>query len=81
VPGDVAPADVEVFTTGARIEPGRRLRISVQAFDVPHLLMTAPDIVGAIGVLRIHNSAAYPSELTLPAVAPRRSPPPAARPR
>jgi putative CocE/NonD family hydrolase len=70
-PGDVEPVDVEVFPTGARIEPGHRLRISVQAFDVPHLLMTVPAIVGAVGVLRIHNSAAYPSELTLPAARPR----------
>jgi putative CocE/NonD family hydrolase len=71
-PGQVAPVDVEVFPTGARIEPGHRLRISVQAFDVPHLLMTAPNLVDNLAVLRIHNSAAYPSELTLPVVTSRR---------
>ncbi len=35
--GAVEPVDVEVFPTGASIEPGHRLRIAVQAFDVPHL--------------------------------------------
>jgi putative CocE/NonD family hydrolase len=68
--GAVEPVDVEIFPTGASIEPGHRLRIAVQAFDVPHLLPTLTDLLGTLTVIRIHDSAAYPSSLTLPAVAP-----------
>ena len=39
--GAVEPVDVEVFPTGASIEPGHQLRIAVQAFDVPHLAADA----------------------------------------
>ena len=67
-PGEVAPVDVEVFPTAARVAPGHKLRIAIQAFDVPHLAPTAPDVPGTLTVLTIHSSAAYPSELTLPAV-------------
>ncbi len=66
--GAVEPVDVEVFPTGASIEPGHRLRLAVQAFDVPHLTPTLPQLPGALTVITIHNSAAYPSTLTLPAV-------------
>ena len=68
----VAPVDVEIFPTGARIRPGHRLRIAVQAFDVPHLLPVLPDLLGSLTVLTIHNSAKYPSRLTVPAVVRRR---------
>ena len=44
--GAVEPVDVEVFPTGASIEPGHRLRIAVQAFDVPHLTPTLPQLPG-----------------------------------
>ena len=44
--GAVEPVDVEVFPTGASIEPGHQLRIAVQAFDVPHLLPTMPQLAG-----------------------------------
>ncbi|QIX25351.1 CocE/NonD family hydrolase [Nocardioides sp. JQ2195] len=67
--GEVAPVDVEVFPTGAQIRKGHRLRLAVQAFDVPHLLPTLPDVLGTLTVIRIHNSARYPSELTLPTLA------------
>jgi hypothetical protein len=67
-PGRVAPVDVEVFPTAARIAPGHRLRIAVQAFDVPHLLPTVPDLPGALTVMTIHASKRYPSELTIPGV-------------
>jgi uncharacterized protein len=67
-PGQVAPVDVEVFPTAARILPGHKLRISVQTFDVPHLLPTLADLLGSLGVVTIHNSAKYPSVLTLPTV-------------
>ena len=66
--GAVEPVDVEVFPTGASIEPGHRLRIAVQAFDVPHLTPTLPQLSGSLTSITIHNSAKYPSVLTLPAV-------------
>jgi putative CocE/NonD family hydrolase len=64
--GRVAPVDVEVFPTAARIARGHRLRIAIQAFDVPHLLPSAPDLPGALTVLTIHSGGRYPSELTIP---------------
>jgi uncharacterized protein len=64
--GRVAPVDVEVFPTAAKIRPGHRLRIAVQAFDVPHLAPSAPDLPGTLSVITIHASKAYPSELTVP---------------
>jgi putative CocE/NonD family hydrolase len=67
-PGQVVPVDVEVFPTGAEIRPGHRLRIAVQAFDVPHLLPSLPDSLGTLTVLRLHQSAADPAEVTLPVV-------------
>ncbi|MDF1605271.1 CocE/NonD family hydrolase [Nocardioides sp. YIM 152315] len=66
--GEVAPVDVEVFPTAARLEPGHRLRIAVQAFDVPHLLPSVPDLPRHLAGLTIHNSEQYPSVLTIPAV-------------
>jgi len=64
--GAVAPVDVEVFPTGAAIRPGHRLRISVQAFDVPHLLPPVPDVPSALVPLTIHTSPQRPSVVTLP---------------
>ncbi|WP_051551382.1 CocE/NonD family hydrolase [Nocardioides sp. URHA0020] len=66
--GQVAPVDVEVFPTSAQIGKGHRLRIAVQAYDVPHLLPTVPDLPGTLTGLTIHSSAAYPSVLTIPAL-------------
>jgi uncharacterized protein len=63
--GAVVPVDVEVFPTGAAIAPGHRLRLSVQAFDVPHLLPPLPAIA-QIAPLTLHGSEAYPSVLTIP---------------
>ncbi len=57
--------DVEVFPTGAALEPGHRLRLSVQAFDVPHLLPPVPDLA-QLAPVTIHASTAYPSVLTVP---------------
>jgi putative CocE/NonD family hydrolase len=63
--GAVVPVDVEVFPTGAAILPGHRLRVSIQAFDVPHLL---PPLTGLAQIvpLTIHASDAHPSVLTVP---------------
>jgi putative CocE/NonD family hydrolase len=69
-PGQVAPVDVEIFPTGADILPGHRLRIAIQAFDVPHLLPTLTQLLGVLSVITIHNSAAYPSRITIPMVSP-----------
>lgn len=64
--GKVAPVDVEIFPTGAAIKPGHRLRVSIQAFDVPHLLSPVPDLPGQLAPLTIHASKRYPSAVTLP---------------
>lgn len=64
--GRVAPIDVEIFPTGAGIKPGHRLRISIQAFDVPHLLAPLPDLPGQLVPMTIHASNRYPSVLTIP---------------
>lgn len=64
--GEVAPVDVEVFPTAATIQPGHKLRLAVQAFDIPHLLPTLTEAPGTLTVMKIHSSAQYPSELTLP---------------
>jgi putative CocE/NonD family hydrolase len=65
-PGQVVPVDVEVFPTGANIQAGHRLELSVQSFDVPHLLPTLPDALGTLSAIHIHSSTAYPSSLDLP---------------
>ncbi len=67
-PGQIAPVDVEIFPTGAKILPGHRLRIAVQAFDVPHLGPILPDLASTLTALTIHNSSAYRSEVTIPVV-------------
>ncbi len=64
-PGAVVPVDVEVFPTGAAIKPGHRLRLSIQAFDVPHLLPPLPQ-AAQIAPLTVHASDVYPSVLTIP---------------
>jgi putative CocE/NonD family hydrolase len=65
---EVAPIDVEVFPTAATIRPGHKLRLAVQAFDVPHLLPSALLAPRMLTVMKVHTSARYPSELTLPTV-------------
>jgi uncharacterized protein len=64
--GEVAPIDVEVFPTAATIQPGHKLRLAVQAFDVPHLLPSARTALRHLTVMKVHASEQYPSELTLP---------------
>lgn len=66
--GEVAPIDVEIFPTRAKILPGHKLRVAVQAFDVPHLLPTLPNLLGVLTVLKVHSSAQYPSTINFPSV-------------
>jgi len=66
-PGKVMRVDVEVFPTGAALERGHRLRITVQAFDTPHLAPTGTELANsADGIITIHHSARYPSRLVVP---------------
>jgi putative CocE/NonD family hydrolase len=65
-----APVDVEVFPTGAAIQPGHRLRLAIQAFDVPHLAPNLTLLAGSLSALTIHTGPATPSVLTVPAVVP-----------
>lgn len=64
--GQVAPVDVEVFPTGAVIQPGHKLRIAVQAFDVPHLLSPLTSLLGQLVPVTVHTGPSYPSSVTLP---------------
>jgi len=66
--GQVAPVDVEIFPTAARILPGHRLRISVQAFDVPHLAPNGTQVLGTAGIITVRTGPSHPSAVTLPAL-------------
>ncbi|MEV4999998.1 CocE/NonD family hydrolase [Nocardioides sp. LML1-1-1.1] len=63
--GQVAPVDVEVFPTGAVIKPGHRLRVAVQAFDVPHLLSPLTDLLGQLVPVTVRTGPSYPSAITV----------------
>jgi putative CocE/NonD family hydrolase len=67
-PGEIAPVDVEVFPTGAVIRKGDRLRISVGAFDVPHLAPHLGVLTSAASVITLHTSPSSPSRIVLPTV-------------
>jgi predicted acyl esterase len=59
--------DVEVFPTGAVLRKGHRLRVTVQAYDTPHLTATVPQTVdGAGGVITVHHTPWLRSRLVLP---------------
>jgi predicted acyl esterase len=58
--------DVEVFATAARILPGHRLRIAIQAFDVPHLLPNGSLALGTASIITLHAGPKYPSSVTFP---------------
>ena len=62
--GTVAPVDVEVFPTRARIAKGHRLRVSVQGFDVPHLLPTVGSLLPSLVPMTVHTGPQYPSALS-----------------
>ncbi|MDN5745596.1 MAG: CocE/NonD family hydrolase [Nocardioidaceae bacterium] len=64
--GQIAPVDVEVFPSGAVVKKGHKLRISVQAFDVPHLLSPLSDLLGHLVPMKVYTGSKHPSSLTLP---------------
>jgi putative CocE/NonD family hydrolase len=66
--GKPAPVDVEIFPTGARILKGHRLRLAVQAFDVPHLLPNLQLAAGSASILTLKTGPDTPSRVTLPAL-------------
>ncbi|WP_205472713.1 CocE/NonD family hydrolase [Nocardioides sp. SYSU D00038] len=70
--GEIAPVDVEIFPTAAKIKRGHRLRVSIQAFDVPHLLPNLALAAGMLSVLTVHTGPKHPSELTVPGSLTRR---------
>ncbi|WP_192909597.1 CocE/NonD family hydrolase [Gandjariella thermophila] len=66
-PGQAAEVWVELFPTGADVQPGHRLRVTFQSFDTPHLAPTLPQLAGTIGgVISIYHDAARPSQIVLP---------------
>lgn len=60
----VEPVDVEVFTTRARVAKGHKLRVSVQALDIPHLLPILSDLPGSLVPLTIHTGPSTPSAIS-----------------
>lgn len=64
--GQVAPVDVEIFPTAAAIQPGHKLRIAIQSFDIPHLFSPIPNLPNTLGVMSIYAGSANPSWITLP---------------
>ena len=66
----IAPIDVEVFPTGASIETGHRLRLAIQAFDVPHLAPNLSLLLGSLSAITVYSGGLTPSSLTVPAVTP-----------
>jgi putative CocE/NonD family hydrolase len=64
--GEIAPVDVEIFPTAAVIEPGHRLRLTVQGYDVPHLLGTLPDLPAQALPITLYTGPDHPSSVTLP---------------
>jgi putative CocE/NonD family hydrolase len=64
--GTAVPVDVEVFPTGATLAAGHVLRLSVEAFDTPHLAAPAPQYAnGGGGVMSLVHDVTHPSYLTL----------------
>jgi putative CocE/NonD family hydrolase len=66
--GSTEDLDIEIFNTDAVLRAGNRLRLTVTAADVPHLLPAAPAAAGGIGaIVTVRTSAAHPSYLVAPA--------------
>lgn len=65
-PGTIAPVDVEIFPTGAAIQPGHRLRLTVQGYDVPHLSPTLQDGLKTLAPIQIYAGGRHLSSVTIP---------------
>ncbi|MBO0877496.1 MAG: CocE/NonD family hydrolase [Pseudonocardia sp.] len=65
-PGTVAPVDVEIFPTGAAIQPGHRLRLAIEGLDVPHLAPQLDDGLKTLGPMAIYTGSDHPSSMTIP---------------
>ena len=59
------PVDVEIFPTGMVVKKGARLRISIAAFDTPHLLAPITDLPLQLAPMTIRTGKKYPSALTV----------------
>jgi predicted acyl esterase len=58
---------VEIRASAARLEPGHRLRLSVQPSDAVRFLPTAPKTAAMAGsALTLHHDRQYPSYVVLP---------------
>lgn len=64
--GEVRPVDVEVFPTGAIIPAGQRLRVSINAFDLPHLAPHLGVLTSALSTVTLHTGGQYPAHIALP---------------
>lgn len=62
--------DIEVFPTGAILQPGHRLRVTIQAADFPQHLPTVPSLLNSVGNLagglKLWHDDAHPSYLVAP---------------
>lgn len=65
-PGTIATVDVEIFPTGAAIQPGHRLRLAIEGFDVPHLSPQLGDGLKDLWPMTIYSGGDYPSSVTMP---------------
>ncbi|MGW4841344.1 CocE/NonD family hydrolase [Nocardia brasiliensis] len=63
--GEPVEVDVEVFPTGAVIQPGHRLRVAVQTADFPHVL-SDPRRLLEPAAIEIHHDPAMPSWIAVP---------------
>lgn len=65
----VMEVNVEIFSSGAVIPAGHTLRLALQAADAAHVTApTSRSFATATGVLSVHHTPAFPSELVLPVV-------------
>jgi hypothetical protein len=63
--------DIEIFSTLAQLQPGHRLRLTLNSGETPRILPTAKqtaDLLG--GVYDVQRTPAAPSSLTVPMAAP-----------
>jgi uncharacterized protein len=60
----------DVARTGSVSRLGHRLRLAIQAFDVPHLLPNLTEALGSLSAITVYAGGLTPSVLTVPAVTP-----------